>query len=333
MRLDSLFEEARQQGLFTDYDVCVEGSFQESFSGGPHVAAGAELFDVASLTKACTHLLYLKLFDKKIFSPDQPVSQFLPVRQHNGDERELWHFLCYLVQDYAFTYGALKEHRAEDLKSILLNEGFHDWGKTFRYDNVASVYLGLILERKFGRRLDEVFRSQFELDQSEAERFLFHPAHAGGVPPELIVPTSIAERGRVHDPFARTYEDEILSVAGLFSTAKVLAGIFHREIDRLVKYGWYDQAAANQLPKLGITRNSYGLGFDIPFAKDLQGFSVEGPLVFAGFTGCRLFFTKRPRLTVCFLTNRVLHGDTEESRRRLTEFSWGVIRAALKGAD
>jgi CubicO group peptidase (beta-lactamase class C family) len=334
MHIERLFEEGMKEGLFTDYDVCVEGPTRTQTSGGAHISAGARLFDTASLTKACTHLLCLKLFTERKLRPEDSFTRYLNVPQTNGDDRRLWHFLCYIVQSYAFDYESLRDGTTKPFKEELLSKGFGHWSRRFKYDNLASAYLAILLEEIFKSDLETIFRNEL-LESGEQERFLFHPVRRGLIDPSLVVPTKAEPetRGRVHDPLSLQHEDTVLSVAGLFSDAQTMTGIFHRQIDSIIAGGLYDEVSRNQLPKMGLAGNSYSLGFDIPYSESLKGLSVDGPLVFAGWTGCRLFFAKKPRITVCFLTNRVYCQGTEEARKRFTEFSWSVIREALRRAQ
>ena len=332
MDIQRLFTDSRSKGLFTDYDFAVRGALNDDFSGGNHISEGARLFDVASLTKACNHLLFLKLFTRGNFSPEQSISEFLPVYQENGDDRKLWHFLCYMVQGYAFDYEALRDGKTKSFKEELLKKGFKHWGKRFLYDNISSAYLGLLLEKAFGVDLEDIFKDRFTLTTKQRENFLFHPVHRGIVSSRFVVPTRREEnlRGLVHDPLSFAHQDENIAVAGLFSTATTLADIFHNTIGEVIESGSYDTFSKNQLSRSGIVGSSYGLGFDIPFGSSLSSFSIDGPLVFAGWTGCRIFFAKRPRITICSLTNRVFCGDNEETRRNSSQFSWDVIRGVLR---
>jgi hypothetical protein len=332
MSIQSLFEEARAKALFMDYDVHIEGEIRDSFSGGTHVGKGARLFDIASLTKACTHLLVLKLIAEGKLSPTTSFRKFVDVNQPNGVDREIWHFLSYVVQGYGFDYEALRAGLTKgSFKDTLVSSGFGVWGKRFKYDNIASAYLAILLEQMFQAPLQQIFWEELVPDKSYATDFLFHPVHRGIVSPSLVVPTSsvVQSRGLVHDPLSRHHQDTDLSVAGLFSKAEALCQVFHQAIDRLIVSGHYDEFSMNQLTRLGITENIYGLGFDLPNPKSLHGYVVQGPMIFAGWTGCRLFFSKRPRLTICFLTNRVLCGDTPQSRSQFSGFFWEVVRTVL----
>lgn len=335
MEIKKLFEESVETGWFTDYDVCIKGPVEIKFSGGRHVSQGARLFDVASLTKACTHLLLLKMFVRGELSPESSFARFVPAPQHLGDDRQLWHFLCYAIQNYNFDYEALRDGTTKTFKEELVSKGFGRWSKRFKYDNIASAYLAILLEKLFGGKLEEILRTELlGVSSSMRENFVFHPVKRGLVTPEMVVPTRQNNllRGRVHDPLSFQHEDTDLSVAGLFSNAETLAEVFHENVNELISAGFYDEVAKNQLMRIGVGENAFGLGFDIPFAMSLQGFNVEGPLIFAGWTGCRVFFTKRPRITICFLTNRVFCSETQEARMRSREFSWSVIREALRCA-
>lgn len=330
MDLRKLFEAGRSNGLFTDYQVSVRGPIEFDDEGGDHISSGARMFDIASLTKAFTHLVYLMMFADGRLSPESLLSEHLPVP--GAGDRRLWHLLCYLVQDYRFDFNALREGRIGPVKDVLLGQGFADWKITYGYDNYASVYLGLALEQMFGRNLESVIHKELGLDSSEIPNLLFHP-----VVRELrcryeVVPTSNLRDGRVYDPLARTEEREHLSVAGLFGTASVIADVFHRNVDRLIDSGYYDIAAQNQLEKVGISSedHTFALGFDIPYTQSIST-SVEMPVLFAGHSGCRVFCSRDPRVTVCFLTNRVyLGGDSVQSRRRFSGFSWEIIREVLR---
>lgn len=329
--VQDLFERGINDGRFTDYDVCIQSPSEScTFAGGKHVDDGAMLFDIASLTKALTHLLFLKLFAEKELTPEQRYADLVEVPQ--GNERQLWHFLCYVVQSYLFDYEALRAGQVRSFRSVLKSNGFGHWGKRFKYDNVSSAYLAIMLEHQFGADLEQIFHEVFYLDQHQRNQLLFHPVQRSLVLPDSVVPTvqGSHRRGFVHDPLSFSHQTEHISVAGVFSTAEVLAAIFHQEVDKLIASGFYSEVAQNQLPKLGIQDRTYGLGFDIPYRKSLEDCSVEDPLIFAGWTGCRLFFARKPRVTICFLTNRTFCGETEESRLEFSRFSWNVIRTVLR---
>lgn len=331
MDIQILFEKSAKEGLFTDYDVCVIGPRSFSFSGGKHVETGARLFDIASLTKACTHLLFLKLFSEGVLSPQDSYNKYIPVPQHGADDRELWHFLCYTVLGYNIDYESLRDGTTPSIKTELLSKGFGHWSKRHRYDNIASIYLAMLLEKVYEADIEEILHAEIVLPE-ERSRFLFHPVKRNLVKPNMVVPTKndVGLRGLVHDPLSFHHQDSNLSVAGVFSTAEVLAGMFHRMVDRLIASGFYSEVASNQLRKLGDYDHRYALGFDIPFEGSLKGFSVTNPVIFGGWTGCRIFFAEDPRITICFLTNRVLCEDSEESRKRFSEFSWNSIREVLR---
>lgn len=332
MNIVHLFEEGCKQGLFTDFDVCVEGKSALRFRGGEYISQGAKLFDVASLTKACTHLIFLKLFSAGVLSPDDSFSRYLPVPQLPGDDRTLRHFLSYVVQSYNFDYDALRDVPGKSVREELL-KGFGPWSRTHKYDNTASIYLGLLLEKLFGERLQTIFWEELLEKQHSTRRFLFHPVYGGLAKASEVVPTGLGDslRGRVHDPLARAHERTPISVAGLFTDAEVLTEIFHRNVDNL-KEEVLQKAASDQLVKLGIEGKApFGLGFDIPLPGRFPGLSVVDPLIFTGYTGGRIFFAREPRVTVTILTNFSIYRDREGVQlAKFKQFCWQVLGEAIK---
>jgi CubicO group peptidase (beta-lactamase class C family) len=323
-----MFEDGIKTGLFTDFDVCVKGPVEILCSGGAHVAAGARLFDVSSLTKASAYLLMWKLFSEGKISPNDAFIKFLP-GVPNTQDRLLRDFLSYVVQEYGFDHQILRRGGIGPFKRVLLEQGFGQWGRKFAYDNFASAYIGLVLEQLFEQDIEHVLRSELVCDENS---FIFHPVYRNKVSPVSVVPTRADEglRGLVHDPLSFAHQKEAIISAGLFSNASTIAEMFHRILDPIINTPFYNAAAVNQLGGYGIQDYDYGLGFDIPYKSSLQDISVDMPLVFAGWTGCRIFFAKRPRITICVTTNRVFCADTPESRKKFSEFFWEVICQVLR---
>jgi len=328
MDIQKMFEDEIATGLFTDFDVCVRGPVEIDCSGGCHVERGATLFDVSSLTKASAYLLMWKLFFEKTLSPDDALSKFLP-DVPNTEGRALRDFMSYIVQDYGFNYQMLRRGSIGPFKDVLLKQGFAQWNKKFAYDNFASAYIGLLLEKIFEQDIEGVLRVQLAPDPTS---FIFNPVFRNILKPELVVPTRTDEglRGLVHDPLSSAHQEENIVSAGLFSNARTIAEMFHRILQPIVSSSFYDMAVQNQLEKYGISDYEYSLGFDIPYQSSLRDVSVDTPLVFAGFTGCRIFFARKPQVTICVTTNRAFCADTTESRKKFSEFFWGVIRQVLR---
>ena len=328
MDIQRMFEDEIAAGLFTDFDVCVRGPVNVDCSGGRHVEKGATLFDVSSLTKASAYLLMWKLFFEGTLSPDDTLSKFLP-DVPNAQGRQLRDFMSYMVQDYGFNYEMLRLGSIGPFKDVLLKQGFAQWKKEFAYDNYASAYIGLLLEKIFGLDIEEVLRMQLGPDPTS---FIFNPVYRNILKPGSVVPTRTDEglRGLVHDPLSLAHQQENIVSAGLFSNAKTIAEMFHRVLESIINSDFYSAAAQNQLEKYGINDRDYSLGFDIPYTHNFQGLSVDTSLVFAGWTGCRIFFAKQPRVTICVTTNRVFCADTPESRKKFSKFFWEVICQVLR---
>ncbi len=332
MDIERMFEDGARQGLFTDFDVCVRGPYEASFKGGSHVSTGARFFDIASITKALTHLLLLRLFAEEVISPDDKLTRFLAVP--NSGDRRLWHFMSYLAKEYAFylDYDKLRKGEVGSLRDTILAQGFGEWTRKFGYDNYSSVFLGVVLEKLFGANLEEVFHSELCCGV-EPQTLFFHPTRRR-MDASLFVPTTsvLGTRGVAFDLVTSAHSAECLSIAGVFSDASTVVSIFHRTLEQIIRSGFYSIASRNYLEGVDDTaQKPWGLGFDIPVTERNLGPTV-GPMIFSGYTGCRIFFSEKPRLTMCILTNRVFCGNTVESRERFSDFSWNVIREALHRA-
>lgn len=330
MDIERTFEDGVKEGLFTDFDVCVRGPYEVSFGGGSHISRGARFFDVASITKALTHLLLLRLFAEGAVRPEDKLSRYIVVP--NSGNRELWHFMSYLAKEYAFyfDYDKLRAGEVGSFKKTLLSQGFGEWTCRFGYENFSSAFLGFVLEELFGEDLEKIFHSQLCCD-GQNEKLLFHPTRRG-LNPGLFVPTVADQdsRGVPFDLVASAHSAEKLSIAGVFSDAQTIAEIFHRTLEQVIRSGVYTRASQDHLAGVDDTATKpWGLGFDIPVTQRNLG-PVKGPLIFAGYSGCRIFFAEDPRVTICILTNRVFCGNTAESRERFSQFCWEVIREVIR---
>jgi hypothetical protein len=331
-KLQQKFENRVSQRLFTDYDVSVRGSLSLDFRGGHHVSQGARLFDVSSLTKGVTNLLLWKFFFEGTLSPDDYFSRYLSVP--NVCDRKLWHFMSYAVKKYGFEYDKLRSGDIGPVKDVLMKSGFGPWDKTFEYDNVASAYMGLLLEEVFSMGIEEILHTHLLHDRTLCQDFRFHPVRRGLIHPDLVVPTRVdqALRGLVHDPFSFSHPHDHLVVAGLFSTAQTISDVFHQTLEPIIMSRFFEEVSKNQLEKIGILPkdHDYALGFDIPNRETFAGLSMDSPLIFAGWTGCRVFFAKEPRIVITILSNRVFCEDTPDSRDACRQFFREIIRDILE---
>ncbi len=333
--LQRKLDAAIRRNFFSDYQLSVRGSRHMDIWGGHFQSQfrGAKLFDISSITKALAYLVMLKLFNSGALSPETFFETILPnVPNTNG--RQLRHFMSYVVQEYGFDFRGLKHGTVGPFKKTLLEQGFGTWKKNFDHDNFSSAFVGLALEKIFGMDIEEILHKELCEDKYQMDNLLFHPVRRGLVRPEFVVPSKwdLSVRGLVHDPLSASHQDEHIVAAGVFSRASVLADIFHETIGQFIKSGFYKVMSANQLEGFGIPKDEhdYGLGFDIPWQRSLEGVTVKNPLLFAGFTGCRIFFAEEPRITVCLLTNRTFYRDKEDTRIDFSAFAWDIIREAIQ---
>lgn len=330
MHIDTLMKRGVKDGLFTDYDVCVEGRVRLRVNEGPHVSQGATLFDIASLTKACVHLVLLKLFANKILSPDVSYRELLPVPELPGDARTLRHFMCYAVQSYNFDHKWVKSDANTSTIRDVLMKGFGVWKNEAGYDNYTSAYIGLLLEHYFKERLETILWEHLLDKGDDRNRFRFHPVSYGVLSKDKVVPTSPDPlvRGVVHDPLCAKYVNTPIAVSGIFTDAEMLARIFHRAINSFSE-DFRHEIAEDQRALLGISGEPHGLGFDIPGPTRFKRIPLKDPLLLTGYTGGRIFFARKPNVTVSLLTNFAMT-RTEDKLVKFKALCWEVLRTAVR---
>lgn len=305
--------------LYDHYDICLirgNGDFtRRSNSEGKE----GKLFDVASLTKAIVHILICELIAFKKIDLNDKISGFIEGIKNPG-ERTVLDFLRFTVQSYGFDYASLKtESFNGNIDELLISKGFGIHLKEHRYDNIASVFLGILLKRILvaGDLQDAINLAIGD----EKLKVVFHPDK------------SLVINGKpVHDPFTFNQRHCKIATAGIFSTAEVIAKIFYKKITFILEKEFYEKISANVLEGIDNSHR-FGMGFDIPYLDNRVYQFVENPLVFAGYTGCRLLFgiekkNNKP-IVMCILTDRVHKGDSPDKRRDFSAWFWSYVISVL----
>lgn len=302
--------------LYDHYDICV-------IRGGGDVItrsnSNRKLFDIASLTKAVVHILICELAACKQIDLKHKISSFIEGIKNPGD-RTVLDFLRFTVQSYRFDYASLKTKPFDgDIDNLLISEGFQTHLKQHRYDNVASVFLGILLKRI--ACLPNLQDAINYFIDSKKLNIVFHPDT------ELIV------NGQpVHDPFVFMQRHYQLATAGIFSDAEVVGRIFYKKLTIILEKGFYKTMSSNVLDGVDNS-HKYAMGFDIPYLNNPVHELVENPLVFAGYTGCRIFFGIEKKtnklIVICILTDRVHKSDTPESRMEFSKHFWSYVISVL----
>ncbi|HEV2412959.1 MAG TPA: serine hydrolase domain-containing protein [Candidatus Saccharimonadales bacterium] len=262
--------------------------------GSPEVRADL-LYDVASITKSIpTSSIILWLIDQKRLGFNDRVREFLPdFDGQYSDEVTIYHLLTYtaildLKEAGLSTYA---ERGIKELRRALLHSGLKSRpGGEYWYTNAPAILLGMVAEKIFQKRLNEI-----------AEELFFGPlgmTRTTFTPEQFklseIVPSEMDEDGFVQgkstDEAARVFLEngQPTGVAGLFSTAGDLLTFAQMMVNggeyeghRYLSPDIIGQLRTNQVAELG---ESTGLGWEI--GRPYMGRFRDRLFGKGGFTGC-----------------------------------------------
>ncbi|MHB1022381.1 MAG: sodium:solute symporter family transporter [Acidobacteriaceae bacterium] len=282
------------------------------------------IFDMASLTKClATSTALMQLYQKGLFSFDDPVSKYLPAFAVNGKKdvtiRDLMTHYSGLPPDVD-----LKDEwsgKEEGMRRAFDSELMTKPGTTFRYSDINFITLGALVEKLSGQTLD-----QYTLEH------IYIPLgmkHTRFLPPIIwlpkIAPTEFDEhekimRGIVDDPTARRMGG-VAGHAGLYSTAADVSIYAQALLDRLagrpsdfplsqqsLELMTKPEQPATAL-QAGVDHKVYlrGVGWDIdsPFAGNRGILFPIGSFGHTGYTGTSLWIDPDSDTYLIILANSV----------------------------
>jgi CubicO group peptidase (beta-lactamase class C family) len=298
---------------------------------------GQTLYDMASLTKviALTTLSMMAVEEHKV-DLDLPVVRYLPdfsrgtgakdavtVRDlllHDSGlpaDRSLWH-------ETFVRPGAILRTITTDLDTVP--------GARMVYSDLGAITMMAILEKQYGRRIDQLF-DQRVVKPLGFRRMRYLPPK--GWRPE-IAPTEVDPwrkreiRGEVHDENA-AWMDGVSGHAGLFSDAEdllrfgewALAGSLGRKVDgQLQPPREFTTWTVKQDHPAGSSR---AIGWDTPSGVSSAGnYMSARSFGHSGFTGTSIWVDPEREIVIVLLTNRV------NPTRNTPKF--GLIRAVMADA-
>lgn len=271
------------------------------------------VYDLASITKSIpTGSIALTLIDQGKLKLTDKLIDYIP--EFNNSDREnvlIKHLLTYTIDGYGL--ASLKQNTAIELFNTLLTHDFEKRpGTVFKYTNIPSALMGLVIEKITGKTLD-VLADKYFFKPLKMERTTFFPEKFRI---EEIVPTEIDDwrglvRGVVHDESAYICkkEDKIVGHAGLFSAA----GDILNFLEMLLNRGRFDgktyfseniieQISTNQIPELN---DFTGLGWELNQPRFMGKYC--GPKTFGktGFTGTLCVCDVEKEIAYVILSNRI----------------------------
>lgn len=292
------------------------------------------LFDLASLTKVTATLpASLLLMQEAQVSPDDPIGRFFS--DCPTDKGAIT--IAQLLTHTSGLPADLAQRRRDDILSlpslIYQQPLIHKPGTRVVYSDLGMIWLGLLIEKLTGERLDAF-----------VERRIFRPLqmHHTFYRPNKKFFQNISSTefssllggyivGEVHDEKAYAMGG-IAGHAGLFSTADDLAKYamcWLYDDQQIVSSAWRRRAIQCHTSGLGGSR---GYGWDLRGADTAsscgQGFYPDS-FGHTGFTGTSMWIDPIQEWAVIFLTNAV-HLGRDHQLRRLRPILHDAVTAHLQ---
>lgn len=293
-----------------------------TYESESHLVQTDTIYDTASLTKSIpTGSLALQLIDSGKLRLTDKLIDYIP--EFNNSDREnvlIKHLLTYTIDGYGLASAvdgadgvSLHKKSATDLLKILYTHNFEKRpGTVFKYSNIPTALLGLVIERITGDTLDRLAEQHF-FQPLNMDRSTFSPEYFSK---DEIAPTEKdgwrgLVHGIVHDESAYICKKDgkIVGHAGLFSTApdilNFLEMLLHKGTFRGRKYFSEEiisQMETNQIPEL---HDFTGLGWELNQPRYMGDYCSPHTFGKTGFTGTLCICDLRKGIAYVILSNRI----------------------------
>jgi len=256
------------------------------------------IFDVASITKSNhTSCLALKLIDEGRLKLEDRLIKFVPEFRNSDRENVLIkHLLTQtLAFDHRVSLSSSKDKTPDEILEVIFTTEFENKpGRRYFYLNATSILLGLVVERIFAKKLDELAEEIF-FNPLQMRRTTFFPLKK--FEKDEIMPTEIDNwrgriiQGEVHDESAFTLQSKlIVGSAGLFTTVPDLLNFLEMllnkgELDRK-KYFSPEMVELMHTNQLELIGGKIGLGWELCQPRYMGQYCTPKTFGKTGFTGC-----------------------------------------------
>jgi CubicO group peptidase (beta-lactamase class C family) len=283
-----------------------------TYADNSRLVTPGTLYDAASVTKVIpTNTLILMLLDKGKLKLSDKVAVYLPeLTRSDQKEITIWHLLTYTATPkLEFNLSTYSLSVPADILAVVFNAPMmYTPGTKFLYNNTASLWLGMVIERITGERLDVI-----------AARWLFRPLGMSSTTFDVdvsmdVAPTEIDGRGVVqyepHDETAWALKRQgmVTGIAGLFTTAhdllrcsEMLLNFGTIEDHRYLSRNLVEMININQIPAL---EQPTGLGWWLE-QPDYFGTEIASTSYgMTGFSGALLLIDPIEKRALVMLCNR-----------------------------
>ena len=299
-------------GYVTDGKRQVKAYGRLTYEADSAAVSPATLYEAASITKVLpTNTLALMLIDQGKLGLDDLARTYLPdLANDYRDNITIKHLLTYTAAPKLDTNLSAYALCAPEklLTTLYASPLVAAPGTYYQYNDTAIIWMGLIVERVTGRKLDEL-AAEWLFEPLGLESTTFHPSRD-----LTVAPSEINSRGlvqyEVHDESAWTLGNlgVVSGNAGIFTTVDDLLTfaemlLANGELDghRYLSPAMVEAMSTNQYPQ--VTKYA-GLGW---FTQQDQYFGPDiGPRTFGmtGFTGSMILIDPIAGRAVAMGSNR-----------------------------
>lgn len=297
----------------------------------PRALLAETCFDLASLTKplASTLAILSLIKEKKITLDDRLpllLEQEIPFDKKGITLRQLLSHSSGLPawQPYFKKLVALPmEKRKEHLLAMILKEPLgYGPGEKSLYSDLGFMLLGDVVERKSGKRLDDMVRNNIFEPLGLGRGIFYNPMDNPDRNRVYAATENCLWRekvlaGEVHDDNAYAIGG-VAGHAGLFgdvgSVLALLGHILTEWQDKSEHPNYWRRDLQAFLARQGVPNSTWALGFDTPSAESSGGRYISpNSIGHLGYTGTSFWIDPERQLIMVLLTNRV-HPSRDNSK-------------------
>jgi CubicO group peptidase (beta-lactamase class C family) len=273
------------------------------------------MYDIASVTKAIpTSCALLTLVDQDKVSLEDKIVDYISEFGNFPDKKDVTvkHLLTYTLDLIVPAMASLKDKSADEIIDIIVKAPLRNKpGSKFLYTNSTALFIGMLVEKISGKKLDIFARENF-FKSLNMNKTTFHPEEYNV---QEIAPTEVDNwRGLVHgqvqdeSTYVLQRAGYYYGISGLFSTVPDLL----KFLEMLLNYGKLDNKRyfsenivkkmnENQISNIG---ESVGLGWELNDKRRLNKDITGNISSKSGFTGCIVYYDLNKEIAVTILSNR-----------------------------
>ena len=305
-----LLEEKYNNNEFSSYAVLVYKNGKKEVIMSPDVDEYT-YFDVASMGKVLvTSTLILQAIDRGFLNFENTLQDFFADVPEDKKNITIKHLLTHTsgIVRYQLTEQAAEKGIDSVAREILSHPLAYETGKNYIYSCNGYILLGFILEKIYGKALEEIYRNNiveplglkrtsFEIDMDEPN-------------------AAICYRWKRTEQTKQRFDDENILVLGkaagsggqqscLHDIEKFIDAVVNKD-DRLYSKSMFDIAEKNYTPDYSTGRGLGYLVVDENYKQTGNLFSI-GSFGHCGHAGQSFFVNREQDMYVIILTNATRH--------------------------